>query len=85
MGLSDVCCKSGNWEGAGARRTFNIICRCYWFCLGSDRSYIWSGDLGNLPSTSGVIINSGGDPESGDACLCKDPSGKGHTVRLEDN
>ncbi|HIP38978.1 MAG TPA: RHS repeat-associated core domain-containing protein, partial [Desulfocapsa sulfexigens] len=63
MGLAEAECCDGKWASTGAVR-FNVFCRCYWLCRNSFGE-MWSGNAysGGLPSTKGVVVNSGADPE----------------------
>lgn len=80
-GLSDKCPCGNKWVGIAAVRTFNFKCRCKWLCAPPDGVW-WTGNKASLPSTDGIVINSGPEPESGDHCLCPDPDGYGQTLPL---
>ncbi len=71
----------GTWKGV-AIRVFNVVCRCHWLCT-SPHGEIWSGNWYGLPSTSGIVVNTGPDPESGDSCFCKDPDDATHVIPFE--
>jgi hypothetical protein len=83
MGLKKCCIGNveGRWRGK-AFRFINIWCRCCWLCVPSGGT-IWTGNWFAQPCTNGILINTRGDIERGDACLCKDPDGGSHIIPLE--
>jgi len=76
---SKKCC--GTWRSISIRLA-NAVCLCYWLCY-HPSGVIWDGNWFARPSTIGEIIYTGGGGlKRGDSCLCKDPDGGLHIVKL---